>query len=301
MKPIYRKINSPEDQSFCMKEFIGPYFPDPWHFHSEIEILYIRESVGTKYVGDSINPFYPGDIVIIGSNTPHLWSCNSDYLNPENKLTSRAVCIQFAENLFKKSVYDIPELFKINELLIESKRGIQIINRTRDILASHIEELTSQTGMKRLISLMTILDIISVSKDIRYLSYPAYEPMQINSEDKDRMETIFNYVIKNYTRKIKIEEVASLINLTPSSFCRFFKSRTAKVFSSFVNEVRIGNSCRMLKEKKSSIDQVCFASGFNYLSNFERQFKKIKGMTPSEFHSRYCNHNFDLIPDPKLS
>jgi AraC-like DNA-binding protein len=301
MKPVYKKINTPEDQSFYLKEFIGPYFPDPWHFHSEIEILYIKESIGTKYVGDSINPFYPGDIVIIGSNTPHLWLCNSDYLNPDNKLTSHAVCIQFAENLIEKSVNIIPELFKINELLNESKRGIQIVNTTRGILIRHIEELTSKTGMKRLIGLLTILDIISTSKDIRYLSSPAYDPIQIDSEDKYRIETIFNYVIKNYTRKIRIEEVASLINLTPPSFCRFFKSRTSKVFSSFVNEVRIGNSCRMLIEKKSTIDQVCYASGFNYLSNFNRQFKRIKGMTPSEFHSRYGNHNFDLIFDPKFS
>ena len=108
-------------------------------------------------------------------------------------------------------------------------------------------------------------------------------PGIINSEDKYRMEIIFRYVIQKFPYKINLEEIASLVNLTPPSFCRFFKSRTTKVFSTFVNEVRIGNACKMLIENKHSISQVCYLSGFNYLSNFNRQFKKIKGLTPSEF------------------
>jgi len=109
------------------------------------------------------------------------------------------------------------------------------------------------------------------------------------------METIFRYVIKNYPNKISLEEIASLVSLTPPSFCRYFKSRTTKAFSSFVNEIRIGNACKMLIENKDNIAQVCFDSGFNYLSNFNRQFKKIKGMTPSEFQCKFKNHNFDLV------
>jgi AraC-like DNA-binding protein len=296
MKPIFEKISKPEDQSFYLEEVIKPYFTDLWHFHPEIEILYVREGFGAKYVGDSINSFYPGDIVIIGSNIPHVHVSNSDYLNPEKNLRSSAICIQFAETVLG-SFRDIPELYRINEFLNESKRGIQFGNKTRKKLISQIEELPALSGMKRLIGLLTILDIMSTSNDIKYLSSPKYEPIIINSEDKDRMETIFRYVIKNYSDRIFLEEIASLVNLTPQSFCRYFKSRTSKVFSSFVNEVRIGNACKMIIENKESISQVCFASGFNYLSNFNRQFKKIKGLTPSEFQRQYKNHNFDLLFD----
>ena len=297
MKPRFEKINKPEDQSFYLEEVIKPYFTDLWHFHPEIEILYVREGSGSKYVGDSINSFYPGDIVIIGSDTPHVHVCNSDYLSIENKLRSSAICIQFMENIFGKSLPDIPELYKINEFLNESKRGIQFVNKTRDVLIKHIEGLLYLKGMQRLIGLLTILDIMSTSNDIKYLSSPDYKPMIINSEDKYRMETIFRYVIQKYPNKIFLEEIASLVNLTPHSFCRYFKSRTTKVFSSFVNEVRIGNSCKMLIENKYTISQVCFKSGFNYLSNFNRQFKKIKGITPSEFQYKYKNQNFDLMFD----
>ena len=151
--------------------------------------------------------------------------------------------------------------------------------------------------MDRLIGLLTILDIMSTSADLKYLSSHDYTPGLINSEDKYRMEIIFQYVIQKFPHKIHLEEISSLVNLTPPSFCRFFKSRTTKVFSSFVNEVRIGNASKMLIEDKHNISQVCYLSGFNYLSNFNRQFKKIKGMTPSEFQQKYKTHNFDLMFD----
>jgi AraC-like DNA-binding protein len=297
MKPIFEKINKPEDQSFYIEEVIKPYFTDLWHFHPEIEILYVREGSGSKYVGDSINSFYPGDIVVIGSDTPHVHVCNSDYLSIENNLRSSAICIQFMGNIFGKSLPEIPELYKINEFLNDSVRGIQFVDKTRDILIKHLEGLLELNGMKRLIGLLTVLDIMSSSNDIKYLSSPEYKPMIINSVDKHRMETIFRYVIQRYPDKIFLEEIASLVNLTPPSFCRYFKSRTSKVFSAFVNEVRIGNSCKLLIESKDTISQVCFKSGFNYLSNFNRQFKKIKGMTPTEFKDKYKNPNFDQIFD----
>lgn len=287
MKPIFEKINRPEDQSFYLEEVIKPYFTDPWHYHPEVEILYVREGYGSKYVGDSINSFYPGDIVIIGSDTPHVHICNPEYLYPESKLRSSAICIQFTESIFTQALSDIPELFKINKLLNDSKRGIYFNNGTRELLVREVEGLLSKNGMQRLIGLMTILDIMSTSKDIKYLSSPDFIPMVVNSEDKQRMETIFRYVIQKYPNKIFLEEISALVNLTPHSFCRFFKSRTSKVFSTFVNEVRIGNACKMLIENKDTISQICYKTGFNYLSNFNRQFKKIKGMTPSEFKNKF--------------
>jgi AraC-like DNA-binding protein len=297
MKPIFEKINKLEDQSFYLEEVNKPYFTDLWHFHPEIEILYVREGFGTRYVGDNISSFYPGDLVIIGSNTPHVWSSGSDFLNLENKLLSSAICIQFVEDFLGIPSAGIPEVLIMKEFLNKAKRGIQFIKKTHNLLVKHIKELPSRRGMNRLIGLLTILDIMSTSSDIKYLSSHDYTPGIINSEDKYRMEIIFQYVIQKFPYKIQLEEIASLVNLTPPSFCRFFKSRTTKVFSSFVNEVRIGNSCKMLIENKNSISQVCYSSGFNYLSNFNRQFKKIKGMTPSEFQRKYRNHNFDLLFD----
>ncbi len=295
MKPRFEKVNKPEDQSFYLEEVEKPYFTDLWHFHPEIEMLYVREGFGTKYVGDSISPYFTGDIAIIGSNTPHVWSSNSEYLDPGRKLISRAICIQFMDDFLDRSLPGIPELYKIRELFDHAKRGIQIVKKTRKLLVNHLEELPRLSGMKRLIAFLTILDIISGSKEIRFLSSSRYRSGILNYDDRDRMETIYRFVIQRFQHKISLEEIASMVNMTPPSFCRYFKSRTSKVFSSFVNEVRIGNACKMLIEKKYTISKVCFKSGFNYLSNFNRQFKKIKGLTPSEFQCKYKNHNFELI------
>lgn len=294
MRPIFEKFDKPEDQSFYLEEFVNPYFPDPWHFHTEIEILYIKEASGTRYIGDSIGLFRPGDLVIIGSNTPHVWESHPDYLNPEYQLLSTAVVILFLEDNIGKSFSNIPEFYKIKHFLEESKRGIQFLDITREKLIKHIEGLSSRHGMNRLIGLLKILDIMSTSHDIKYLSAPDYKSLIINSDDKERMETIYRYVIHNYSKKILLEDIASKVNLTPHSFCRYFKSRTGKVFSSFINEVRIGNACKMLLENKESISQICYDSGFNYLSHFNRQFKKMKGITPSEFRINFINQKIDL-------
>jgi AraC-like DNA-binding protein len=295
MNPIFEKINKPDNQSFYLEEVIRPYFPDPWHFHREIEILYIRDAYGTKYIGDSIGLFSQGDVVIIGSDTPHLWASDSVYSNPGNQLMSNAVVILFLEDIIGKSFKSIPEFYRIMQFLNESKRGIQFIDKTRIRLIKHIEALSSRNGMDRLIGLLKILDIMSTSNDIKYLSAPDYKSLSINSEDKDRIESIVSYVIQNYPNKIYLKDIASNVNLTAHSFCRYFKSRTGKVFSSFVNEVRIGNSCKMIIENKGPISQICYMSGFNYLSNFYRQFKKIKGMTPFQFQSRYAKQDIDTI------
>ena len=298
MRPIFEKFNTPDDQSFYLEEVVLPYFPDPWHFHTEIEILYVKEAYGTKYIGESIGSFNSGDVVIIGSDTPHVWESHSDYFNPENKLKSSAIVILFPEDIIGKSFSGIPEFHRIKQFLDESKRGIQFVNKTREKLIRHIEALSSRNGMNRLIALLKILDIMATSNDIKYLSAEDYKPIIIiNYEDKIRMEAIVSYVIQNYSKNILLEEIASLVSLTPHSFCRYFKSRTGKVFSSFVNEVRIGNSCKMLLENKESISQICFESGFNYFSNFNRQFKKRKGMTPSEFQYKFINQNHEIMFD----
>jgi AraC-like DNA-binding protein len=295
MKPIFEKVNKLEDQSFFIEEITKPYFADLWHFHPEIEILYVKEGKGTKYVGDSINIFYPTDIVIIGSNVPHIWSCSPEYLNQENKLISSVICVQFMGDFMEKSSSGIPEMHRIKEFLNRAIRGIQFVGTTRNMLIKHIEELPPRRGMDRLIGLLSILDIMSTSNDIKYLASPEFNPGIINSVDKERMEIIFQYVIKNYPNKIFLEEIASQVSLTPHSFCRYFKSRTTKVFSFFVNEVRIGNACKMLMENKFTLSHICFATGFNCLSNFNRHFKKIKGITPTEFQQKFKYQNFDLM------
>ena len=287
MQIVLEKISRPRNQSFFLKEVKKPYFTAPLHFHPEIEILFVQQGHGTRYVGDSIANFQPGDLVLIGSNTPHLWLCDQEYYEKDTSLISHAICVQFRQDFLGQEFIDIPEAVKIKQLLSWSRRGIKFTGQTREILKQHLTDLVKQEGLARTINLLIILDIMASSQEMIYLSSPGYEQIRISEEDTGRLERVFNFVSQNFEKDITLKDVASLVSLTPESFCRYFKSRTNKVFSDFLNEVRIGNACKMLMNGKHTISESCFASGFNHLSNFNRQFKRIKGMTPSEFQKKY--------------
>lgn len=297
MKPILEKIAWPQNQSFFFRDVEQPYFSTPWHFHPEIEIILIENGHGSRYVGDSISNFYSGDLVITGSNTPHVWSSSPEFYNSESDLIARAIVIQFEENFWGETFSDLPELHKIKSFLNEAKRGIRFEKQTRKQLEKYMLELPSLMGMSSLMQLLTMLDIMTSSSEFYYLSSPNYKSESINTVDEHRMEVIYNHVLRHYQREIPLDEISSLINLTPPSFCRYFKLRTNKAFSSFVNEMRIGSASKLLIENNLSISQVCYESGFNHLSNFNRQFKKIKNMTPSEYQRKYWSRSLDQIND----
>jgi AraC-like DNA-binding protein len=289
MKPILEKIIRPFDQSFQIRTFEEKYFSSPWHFHPEVEILLVINGYGTRFVGDSVKNFYPGDLCIIGTNTPHVFLCNSDFYKPESLFNSRAICIQFDQGFWGRSFLELAELQTIKGLLVTASRGIQFVEETAKILGNKILKFPEIQGVKRITHLLEILEIMATGKDQIVLSSPNYLNIKVNHEDIGRMENLYDYVFKNFSREITIEEVASLVNLSKNSFCRYFRTRTNKVFSEFLSEVRIGNACKMLIEDKHSISQICGESGFNNISNFYRQFKQSKMMTPSEFQKKYMN------------
>jgi len=287
MQPIPEKIHKPSNQSFYYKIVEEPFFSAPWHAHSEIEIFLVLDGEGTRYVGDGIGHFGSGDLAIIGSNTPHIWSSGDNYHESTNTKLSKGICIQFNKLFLGRQFTELPELTLINEFLLKSKRGIKFFGQTRSILHEKLIQLPEHLGMKRLILFLEILEIMSTTKEYDFLSSPNYSSINIKTEDLERIEKIYQFVLKNYNTNIQIEEVAKLINLSPQSFCRYFKSRTNKVFSTFLNEVRIGHACALLIENKYNVAQICYETGFNHLSNFNRQFKKIKGLTPSQFQNEY--------------
>jgi len=292
MQPIFEKINYPENESFFYKLVEESYFSAPWHFHPEVEIFLVLEGTGTRYVGDGISNFKSGDLAIIGAGTPHVWSSSTDYYRKRQGHNSKGICIQFDENFLGNRFAEQPELKLIKELLNKAKRGIRFTNETKSIIRNKIISIPEVMGMKRLILLLEILDIMATTKSYKYLSSPNYIPAKIKIEDINRIEKICQFVLMNFDKEIQLENVAAMINLSPQSFCRYFKSRTNKVFFTFLNEVRVGHACKLLIEKNKNVTQIGYESGYNHLSNFNRQFKKIKGMTPSEFQKKYMEGSF---------
>jgi len=287
MKPRLEKIINPTHHSFHVRIFDEKHFTSPWHFHPEIEIILISSGYGTRFVEDSVKNFYPGDLCIIGRNTPHVFLSDQAFYAPESLLSCEAICIQFKDEFWGTDFNGLPEMKEIWELLTLSSRGIRYINKTRNQLEKMILEFPGKEGVTRITHLLVILETMSAGKDTVVLSSSGYRNIKLNLEDAGRMEKLYEFVFRNFNRKITVKEVSEVMSISPNSFCKYFKSRTNKVFSDFVSEVRIGNACKLLIENDLSITQICYESGFNNISNFYRQFKHIKQLTPSEFQKKY--------------
>lgn len=292
MHAIIQKVPTFIDSSFAIQEWKGPHFGVPWHYHPEYELVYISKSEGDRFIGDSIKRFRPGDLVLIGSNIPHWYRNDEIYYteNPTMKQEAVSLFIQFKLDFLGDNFFTLPETKKIKALLDNSQMGLEITGKTRQLVSNQMMEMTSLTGMDKLMQMLSILNILSNSYEMESLSI--HESVGVNAKDSERINTVYEHVMRNIKKPISIQEVADMLFMCPETFCRFFKKRTRKNFTYFLNEVRVGHACKMLIEKDLSISEVCFTCGYNNISYFNRQFKLIKKMTPQVFKQAYRNNKF---------
>ncbi len=287
MKLMHEQIDFPGRAAVKVKRQKKPHFTYPWHFHNEYELLYVEDGIGTSFVADSIEEFSSGDLVLLGSNLPHFWKSNEDLPDCKPQCEVKYTVIQFSNDFFKEAISGYPEFHLIRELLERSSRGIRFSTNFTEKARKKIISLTKKTGFQRTMSLLELLQFLAKTDQYRLLAGELY---QEDNHDftSDRLTKIMHYLNSTYLHKIQLEKVAEVANLHPSAFCRFFKEKSGKSLFEFVNDMRISYACRLLIEGKLSISQICFESGFNNLSNFNRTFKKHTGFTPSnyflEFH-----------------
>ncbi len=285
MKLLPFKIPHSEENSFRVQIDEVPHFYDRFHHHPELQITMIEKSYGTLLIGNSITSFKEGDLFIIGANAPHAFKNHeSFYKNKKNE--ARSTSIFFNESSLGSSFFDLPELKKVKIILRQANRGIVIKGASRAFVFSKIKSLHLSKGLSRILALLEILEEVSNSTEIDFLSNIGFSINPVSLESK-KLEVIFQYVVDHYKRTIKLEEVAAIANLSISAFCRFFKARTRKTFSKFVNEFRISLACKELIGGDYSISEICYQVGFTNLSNFNRQFKEITGYTPTKYLNIY--------------
>lgn len=289
MKPFYQKLATESSQSIIFLDEEIPHFTVPWHFHPEIEILLVVKSTGTSYIGDDISRFNDNDISIIGENIPHWWKSDTVYLGNKNSINTKAHIIQFQRELFAAGFFDIPEMSLIKKLLENSQRGIRFIGKTRISLGKRIKKIFRLSGIERVTELILLLDEMARSNEYRYHASIGYSKI-VNSYDFLRFNKIHEYILQNFYHSIKLEKVASIVSMSPTAFCRYFKKHTNKTFGEFVTEFKIGHACKLITEENMSISRACYESGFNNLSNFNEQFRKVVKFTPSEYRAAYNHH-----------
>lgn len=286
MQPKLEKIPSYYSSSIAAKREVTPYMDYPWHYHPEYEIIFVEKSYGIRFMGNNIGNFTDGDLMFIGSNLPHVWKNDMDFYQGNKGLFVDVYVIHFNENSFKEGFFDLPEFTHIKKLFLRGQQGVLIQGKDHQKISTLVKEVVSSTGIDRLVLFLKTLDAIATTEEYELLSSPGYENT-VNIADAERINVVMNYTMKNYKKEIKIEEIANLSNLTVSSFCRYFKSKTHKTFSQFLNEVRILNACKLLVERNITITEVCYETGYNNISHFNRQFKLITGLTAKEYAKKY--------------
>jgi hypothetical protein len=282
--PVLESVSPDVGSSFtCLKyarnENIKTNF---WHYHPEIELIFLYKGSGKRQIGSNISYFTDGDLILIGSNLPHCGMTN------ENTKNEYEVVIQFSMDFLGSQFWKAPEMIRISSLLEKAKSGIVYGEEVKKALKSKIDALTEASSLNKLMILVEILDELSQTQDYKILNASKYY-LQTQKEDNDRISVIFNYVKDHFKEQITLETVAELSNMTVPSFCRYFKKITNKTFTQFVNEYRITHSLKLLAEQPMSITEVCFDSGFNNFSYFNKTFKEHTQKSPSQYRKEFSN------------
>ncbi|KFC57913.1 transcriptional regulator [Flavobacterium gilvum] len=257
------------------------HFTYPLHFHTEYEIIYIKESTGTRFVGNNISKYEAGDVLLIGSNLPHFLKSDDIYHSAESVLRVKGTIIQFEKEFMYYAINNYPHFIKIKNLFQESERGIFFAKDCSKKLKNLLEKISLENGLNQLFSFLEILKEMSEIESRQRISTSDFVNETIY--DTTRIDKIISYLNKNYTRNVTLDEIASFAAMNPSAFCRYFKSKTGKSFKNYIIDMRIGYACKLLMMEDISISQLSIKCGFETLSYFNRAFKKNTGYVPSQY------------------
>jgi len=286
MKPLLEKSIENLNQSYLVKTLKEPFFDPNWHFHPHYQLFTVIKGTGTRFIGDDIRHFNVGDTVFLAPNMPHLWRSDREYFEKDSQLMTEGIVVYFKEDFLGSEFFEKSEMYDIKTLLKKSERGLDLTGQLKEELVEDLKNLPVVNGFQGIIKILSILDKLSKSTDYQYIASTSYSNTHKISET-ERMRMVHEYVLKHFKENINLSTVASLSNMTDAAFCRYFKSRTNKTFSDFVKEIRIGNACKMLQDENKSISQTCYESGYNTVSNFNNQFKSLKGISPKQYQKLY--------------
>ena len=273
-----------ENKSFYYKVFdINNHKPNhkyqKWHYHPEIELVYVSNGEGKRQVGLHLSNYSDGDLVLIGSNVPHTGF--TEYFDQERK----EVVIQFKPEFLGNSIESVFEFKKISKLLELSKQGLVFHGETKKNIGISMLGLQYESNFQQLLTLIRILESLASSDEFTILNKDDFSKSNSIIEN-ERINKIFNYIKINYKDKVCLKEASNLIYMTKPSFCRYFKKHTGKRFTEFLNEYRINNALKLLAQTEMDIKNICYECGFNNFSHFNRLFKNTLNLTPSEYRKK---------------
>lgn len=285
MKPHYISRKGLNNKSFTVTHHVMKSLIKLWHYHPEVELVYTVKSNGTLFTGDSFNNFSAGDIMLIGKNLPHMWINDDAYFKENSNLIAEDYVVHFQEDFLGDVFFKTNEMKSISILLKRAQQGIKFID-IQNSIGRQIERLNTLSDFERTMSLIRILHTLSTHDKYESLSSPSFGSInkQVNN---DELKHVYEYIFDNFSKKLTLDEVAQRANMNTSAFSRLFKRINKKSFSVYLTELRIGYACKLLLEDDMNITTICFESGFNNVSNFNRHFKAKKNYSPTEYRKAF--------------
>ncbi len=285
MTAFFEKTNLKEDESFFIGIFQDNLEKSTWHYHNNYEISFITEGSGKRIVADSIEEFQPGDLVFIGRNLPHVWIADKETRTPSNR-TLEMVFLQFTSEVVFPQILSLPEFRYVKNALELSERGIHIVGQTLNEVSEIMLQLPYMKSFERMLHFFRLMDIIGRSDSNIQLASKEYIKKRFTTGSK-RIAAIHEYLMKNYREDVDLKNLSGLVHMAEGSLCRFFKMKMGMTIFEYLNQIKIEFACKLLMDQDLSILEVCYDSGYNNLSHFNKQFKKTTGVAPSEYRKRF--------------
>ncbi len=286
LQSIFFKLPKTGKEGFFVQHDELPHFYDQLHHHPELQLIYIIEGTGDLYIGDSITSFSPEDLFLIGSNQNHLFKSDPEYFEDDCQKKSQSISIFFHDQSLGKDFFEISEMSTIRHLMERANRGLRFFTEVAESIGPRMNKLLNKTGFERFVEILSILNNLAETNEYEYLAEIS-SPHPPSDKESRRVNNVINYILNNYKEDIELETIADIAHYSKAAFCKFFKQRTRKTFSEFLNEVRVSQACKLLQKTDLNISRIGYESGYNNISHFNRQFKKHTGLTPREYSQKY--------------
>lgn len=270
--------------SILIREFTPKIFDAPFHFHPEFELALVLSGNGSRLVGNHIEDYTSGDLVLIGCNVPHCWKTNT-----ANKVIVKchSIVIHFMEDCFGEDFFKKPEMVSIAKLLNKSYAGIQFNSNRNGAIIEKLKSLSLITdSFEKMILFLEVLYSLAETPNFRVLN-DSISPLSYSPGDIDRLNKVYEYLADNFKGTIKLNDVAALIHMTPNAFCKYFKKVSRRTLIETVLLYRINHAVSQLLHTNLSMTDICYESGFGNLSHFNQSFKEKMKLSPLQYKKKF--------------
>lgn len=288
MKTVLHKSEIPPSRIFVVRELNERHFDPIWHAHSEYQLFVVLNGTGTRFIGDSIKAFNPGELIFTGPHVPHVWRNDEAYFQAGSRVRANGIVIYMNENFLGEHFLEKEEIVTLRKLFKKSLRGLEFFGSPRQEVITLMKELTKLQGLPSLIQVLRILEVLAHAKEYRYISSRPHVDT-LEQHEADRLNQVYKYVFENFRKKIRLQDLADMLHMTPTSFSRYFTMKNNKSFSRFLSEIRIKNACKLLTESDESVSDICYSCGFDTLSNFNKQFREITMRKPTQYRREFMS------------